>query len=445
MSLRWKIALAMAAIASIATVAIGAASYRETSERLMAEVDRSLLELDGFVNDRRMGADRPLPERGPLSGLDAQILDRDGSVVQSTFTEAVPVSDAARDVVGRARISVFDTVDTADGSYRVRTVGIQRGAVQVGRSLAETDRVLQSLRVRTLLWVVLVAATAIAAGLWIAGRVTASLRRLTDAAEHVGATGRLDVTVDEGRDDEVGRLGAAFDRMLAALARSKEEQHRLVQDAGHELRTPLTSLRANVDTLRRYPALTGPEREAIVDDLRAETDELSDLVNEIVAVASGASSDEPAVPFDLADIASELALRYRRRGGRELTVISSPVPVVAQQAAVQRAISCLLDNACKFDDSGGVIEVSVGRRAGVAEIAVSDRGPGIPDEDLDMVFDRFHRAVTARAQPGSGLGLSIVREVARRHGGDAFARHRAGGGATVGFQLASPPLPPPTV
>ena len=216
MSLRWKIALAMAAIASIATIAIAAASYRETSERLLAEVDRSLLDLDGFVNDRRL-RNGPLPERGPLSALDAQIVDRAGDVVQSTFAEPVPLSDAARSVVGRPRTSVFDTIDTADGSYRVRTVGIQRGAVQVGRSLEETDRVLRSLRVRSLLWVVLVVAAAISAGLWIASRVTASLRRLTDAAEHVGATGRLDISVDEGRDDEVGRLGVAFDRMLTAL------------------------------------------------------------------------------------------------------------------------------------------------------------------------------------------------------------------------------------
>jgi two-component system sensor histidine kinase MprB len=97
---------------------------------------------------------------------------------------------------------------------------------------------------------------------------------------------------------------------------------------------------------------------------------------------------------------------------------------------VQRAISCLLDNACKFDPSG-TIEVTVG----AAGIAVADRGPGIPEHELPLVFDRFHRADDARSMPGSGLGLSIVREVARRHGGEAFARNRDGGGAVVGFRL----------
>jgi two-component system sensor histidine kinase MprB len=98
---------------------------------------------------------------------------------------------------------------------------------------------------------------------------------------------------------------------------------------------------------------------------------------------------------------------------------------------VQRAVSCLIDNADKFDPSGGPIEVHV---AGTT-LWVADRGPGIPDDELPLVFERFHRAEAARSLPGSGLGLSIVREVALRHGGEAFARHRDGGGAEVGFTL----------
>jgi two-component system sensor histidine kinase MprB len=109
--------------------------------------------------------------------------------------------------------------------------------------------------------------------------------------------------------------------------------------------------------------------------------------------------------------------------------------VVAQRSGVQRAISCLLDNARKFDETAGPIEVTVGGGA----VAVSDRGSGIPHADLDRIFDRFYRADEARTMPGSGLGLAIVREVAQRHGGDVWAEHRDGGGATVGFRLAVEP------
>jgi len=436
MSLRWRIALAMAAVAVTATVLIGTASYRETRGRLLAEVDRSLVALDEAIAVRRLDLDAPIPSEGPLAGLYVQVIRADGGIRQSTFPVTIPVTDTDVGVAGRPRVSTFRTVETEAGDFRVRTVGLGRGAVQVGRSLDETDRVLRGLRMRTLLWVVLVAVAAIAAGLWIAGRVTRSLRALTAAAEHVGATGRLDVSVGEGSDDEVGRLSRAFDGMLGALRRSRDQQQRLVQDAGHELRTPLTSLRTNLDTLRRHPGLDDNQRQAIVDDLHAETEELTHLVDEIVTVASGEAALEPLEEFDLGALVGEVADRYARRTDRAISVDAAPGVVRAQRSAIQRAVSSLLDNARKFDTTGGPIEVTVAD----GEVRVADRGPGIPADELDAVFDRFHRTESARSQPGSGLGLAIVRDVAHRHGGDAFAEARPGGGVVVGFRLdPSPP------
>ncbi|MDW3214070.1 MAG: HAMP domain-containing sensor histidine kinase [Ilumatobacteraceae bacterium] len=433
MSLRWKFALALAAIVATTAVAFGTVSYRSTSDRLFAEIDRSLLSIDG-----RLLGQQGVPDRGPLVGFDAQIVLLDGTITGTTFPSPLPISEPDSRVLGRRGVSRFSTVETADGTYRVRTIGVSRGAVQVGRSLDETERILDSLRRRTLLIAGLVSAAAIALGLWISGRATASLRRLTAAAEHVESTGRLDVAVGEEGGDEVGRLGVAFDRMLAALARSKDEQRRLVQDAGHELRTPLTSLRTNLDTLRRYPDLSDADRRAIVDDLHAETQELTSLVDEVVAVAVGGARDEPATSFDLVDVVTEQADRYARRTDRVIEVDGASDVVTAHRSAVQRAVSCLLENATKFDTTGGPIVVTVGDDT----VTVLDRGTGIPEADLDRVFDRFHRSDAARAMSGSGLGLSIVREVAQHHGGDAFASNRPGGGAAVGFRLGR--LPPPT-
>lgn len=438
MSLRWKVALALASLAAVATLAIGTVSYRSTRDRLLAEVDQSLFELERAIVEGRLGRD-PLPGRGPLSGYDAQVITANGQVIESTFPVELPVSAADTALVGDFRATHISTVDTEAGSYRVRTVGLQRGAVQVGRSLAETNRILDSLQNRILVWSVIVGGAATALGWAIASSVTASLRRLTLAAEHVETTGQLDVDTGEAGRDEVGRLTTAFDRMLAALARSKDDQRRLVQDAGHELRTPLTSLRTNLDTLERYPDLSTADRDAIVADLRAETDELTDLVNEVVAVASGETSDEPFVPFDLAELVGGIAGRYERRAGRAVRVTSVPSHVTAQRSGVQRAVSCLLDNARKFDESDQPIDVVVGG----GEVLVADRGPGISAEDATRVFDRFYRAESARTLSGSGLGLSIVREVAERHGGAAFARPREGGGAEVGFRLGLPLDVPP--
>jgi two-component system sensor histidine kinase MprB len=431
------VAIALAAIAFVATAAVGIASYRLTQARLMEEIDRSLSEVEGrWLRDQRgrelIDLDR-LPTRGPFDGFEAQVLGPAGAVRESSFPEPPPLSEAASNVLGQPGATVIETIESDGVDYRLRTIGQSRGAVQVGRGLDETDRVLRSLRARTLLLGLIVAGVAMAAGWWIAGRVTASLRRLTAAAEHVEATGELDTPVGADGNFVVGRLGAAFDRMLAAVARSRDDQQRLVEDAGHELRTPLTSLRTNVDTLRRHPELAPTDRAAIVADLHAETEELTELVNEIVAVASGDLTDGPRQQLDLAELASDVAARYQRRTGRAIVVAAVPTHVVGQRSAIQRAISCLLDNARKFDPGDGPIEVSVSADG----IAVADRGTGIPDQELGRVFDRFHRADEARALPGSGLGLSIVRDVARRHGGDAYAQNRPGGGAVVGFTITT--------
>ncbi len=435
MSLRWKVALAMAAMVALTAVAFGAASYRSTRARLFDAVDRSLTDVEA----RRINRDQ-LPARGPLDVFDAQVIGLDGAVRQSTFTVELPVTDADIELIG-TRNSRFSTVETEAGEFRVRTVGLPGGALQVGRSLEDTNDVLRTIRARTLLIAALVTSIAAAVGLWIAGRVTASLRRLTRAAEHVEATGELHVDLGDasasGRD-EVGRLGGAFERMMSALARSRDEQRRLVQDAGHELRTPLTSVRTNIATLRRYPSMPTADRDAIMADLDAETDELTSLVNEIVAVATGAAADDPVESFDLVALVAEVAQRVERRTGRVVRIEGEPTTVHGQRSAVQRAVSCLLDNAAKFDVSDGPLDVVVHPDG----VTVLDRGPGIADDDLGRVFDRFHRSSEARSLPGSGLGLSIVRAVAERHGGTVSAANRPGGGAAVGFRLGVPFDPP---
>lgn len=441
MSLRLRVALALGALAAAATLVVGVAGYRSASDRLMVEVDRSLSETVRLVPVDRRGQVVSLPPRGPLSVYEVQVLAPDGTVQLTSFPAEVDPGDAARTVSGRSGAVVVETIELDGIAYRVRTVGFATGGVQVARSLEEIDRVLDALRGRTVVVILLVTLVAAGSGWIIAGRVTASLRRLTRAADTVASTGRLDVEVPVRGDDEVGRLGAAFTSMLDALARSRAEQRRLVEDAGHELRTPLTSVRTDVDVLHRYPDLPAAQRAEIVEDLRRETDELIGLVDEIVTVASGVAPDEPFEDVVLADLVGEVADRFERRTGRAVRVHADRAVVRAQPTAIQRAVSNLVDNARKFDTSESPIEVTV--RAGTVEVA--DRGPGIPADEHARVFERFHRAVHARTAPGSGLGLAIVADIVRRHGGERWVRDREGGGAVVGFGLRVPGelLPPP--
>lgn len=444
MSLRWKLTLALAVIAALGTGLVGALSYQSTQSRLMTEIDRSLVNATDRFLDRRGGGrgDRPgsfenlrlsIPER-PL-GIEqfiVQLVDPSGEVLAATDGVTIAVTPDVMAVMEGDGASWSSTEVADDGStYRLRSFATPIGIVRVGRDLAETDNVLADLRTRTVLLSTLVAALAAVVGWLIALRVTSRLRRLSIAVEDVAATGRLNLDAPVTGRDEAGRLGRSFGEMLTALARSKEQQQRLVEDAGHELRTPLTSLRTNLDVLRRHPTMDDTMRAQVLADIDRDTTELSTLVEEVVAVAADRHTTELPEPVLLSESVERVVAKARRRVSRDIVVTADESIVMVRPALLERAISNLIDNAAKFDRSNSPIEIVVNRGA----IIVSDRGPGIPEADLSFVFERFHRSVTARTMPGSGLGLSIVAEVATSHGGTVVARNRPGGGAEVGFIL----------
>ena len=442
MTLRAKLALVLASLAALAAIGVGLLSYDATSTRMLAEIDRTLLNSSRARNDLdddnlpNPGGGRP--GRGSDGGVQLaslevfQVLNAAGQIIIQTDGVTLPVNAAELAVARTGRGEVLRTVTGSDKrEFRVRTQPRRIGAFQFGRDLSEMNRVLHDLRSRILLVGGVAVVLAAFAGWFAARGLTKSLSALTEAASEVSSTGRLDIDVAAGGRDEVGRLGTAFSTMLTALNTSREEQRRLVQDAGHELRTPLTSLRTNVDVLRRHGDLPAEMRMKVLDDLDIEVAELSSLVEEVVAVGSGRSPDEPSVEVRIADVVESAAGRVGRRTGRTIDITADNSVVLAQRSSLDRAITNLLDNAAKFDSSAEPIEISVVQ----GRVAVRDHGPGIAPADLDLVFDRFYRAVAARSQPGSGLGLSIVTEVAAAHGGTTFAANHPERGAIVGFEL----------
>ncbi|MGA1346302.1 MAG: ATP-binding protein [Ilumatobacteraceae bacterium] len=450
MSLRLRIALVLAAIAATATVAVGVVSYRVTADRLLEAVDDSLTQAGAVAISRRL--DERLFERGPLAELAVRVVLADGRVLQTTFADAFPVTRREADLVGRPGQMRNRTARISGEEFRVHTIGFEDGLVQIGRPLEETNDVLATLRTRTALLVVAVSVLAAAVGALLAGRVTRPLRRLTDTAERVETTGRPDAgglrvepVVDGATSDEVARLTNAFARMLDALERSRADQTRLVQDAGHELRTPLTSLRTNLDMLARYPDLDAGERAEMLTAVRAEAEELTALVNEVVQLASGESDDVEPEAVVVSTVVDEAVRRVERRTGRTIAVTADDSTVWVRRAALARAVANLLDNAVKFSPADSPIDVTV--EAGT--VAVADRGPGVAAQDRERIFERFHRAEEARTLPGSGLGLSIVAEMARTHGGSVFVEDRPEGGAVIGMRLpvldGADPWPAPGV
>ena len=284
-------------------------------------------------------------------------------------------------------------------------------------------------------WIFLVGGIGIALAAGLAALVaTAALRpvrRLTAAAENVAATGSLTERVEVTGHDELGRLATQFNAMLAALERSVGAQRRLVADASHELRTPLTAVRTNIDLLREGKLPKDEERHAL-DEASVELDALTRLVSDLVELARGEERKLRLEDVQLDDLVASTVERAQARAPQVTFVTAlSPTQVRADPVLLERAVSNLLDNAVKYSPDGAPIEVSV--RGG--EVIVADHGPGIADEDLPRVFDRFYRAATARSKPGAGLGLAIVREAAEAHGGRATAESSPSGAR---FRLVLP-------
>ena len=454
MTLRTRFAGTLALVALLVAGAVGLLSYRAASDRIFDEIDASLQTISAAVvagqtqvltavptDDGPDGPDDGPPRRGPQ--LVAQTVAADGTVthlggrpVQLPVgpAELTPAASGRQGATAAAQVGLGRT------TYRVLSTALPQGGVlQVATDVDATVRVLAGMARQIALTGVVVVFAAAAAGWLVAQRVTRRLVRLTGIAEEVSASGALHGEVPVGGRDEVGRLAASFRTMLDRLAGAREAQNRLVQDAAHELRTPLTSLRTNASVLRRIAELSPAARERLVDDVQSETRELSNLVEELVELALAERPDEPEATVDLLAVARKAAERVHRRTGRETRVEGAATHVRGRRGSLERAVGNLVENAAKFDASGTEpVEV----RVGPAGVTVADRGPGLGEADVERVFDRFHRADTARGLPGSGLGLSIVRDVAVAHGGTVSARTRAGGGAEVGFTVGADRLLP---
>jgi len=449
MTFRTQVALLVAVLVAAAALVGGVAARVSAERELVEEIDEFLIDRSGAFDDAanarrgfflRPGAPQvPIrPEAGRRPGeLDlaaedsiSQIIDPAGEVVIATEGGVALPSRPETELPYELETVSVDGVELR---MITRPLARERGfTVQIARDLAETNSALEGLTRRLLVGGLLVTAVAAVLGWLLARRLTRPIGRLTAATEHVTRTKDLDQPVDVGGTGEVGRLADSFNTMLDELGTSRAQQRRLIEDAGHELRTPLTSLRTNVELLQN-PDLADDDRARVLARLRSEATELSTLVNEVVDLGTDSRASEPFVPCDLVEIADAVAQRARRRRDRtiELTGVET-APVVGQPQLLGRAVTNLVDNALKFDPTGTVtIEVHSDG------IDVLDRGPGIPDDELALVFDRFHRAATSRDVTGSGLGLSIVRQVVEAHGGTVHAANREGGGAAVGFRLST--------
>ncbi|RPI21461.1 MAG: sensor histidine kinase, partial [Actinobacteria bacterium] len=431
MKLRSRIAIAAASAVVVAVVLVTLGTYVVARRELRSEIDASLVERVRLA--QRAADDIRRFFSVPIIGFPVRrIAQFDTAYYLLTLPSGeslsppgqpfdLPTPDGEQGSDPELSDIWVEGVHLRMVSARVEPIGI----LTVARPLAEVDQALAGLAVSLVAIGGIASLLAGVAGLLIGRSALRPIDDLTRAAEHVAETQQLAQRIEVEGEDEVARLAASFNAMLAALEESRLQQRRLVRDAGHELRTPLTALRMNVEMLARPVGISDEVRRELVAAAVEEVEALSALVAELIDLATDRHAEEPMTAVDLGEMVAEAAERCRRRSGREVVVAGDGGTVRVRRSAVARAVDNLLDNAVKWSPEGTPIEVSLAS----GRVAVRDHGPGIAAEDRPKVFDRFYRADAARAMPGSGLGLSIVKQIAEDHGGSVFVEEAYGGGA----------------
>ncbi|MBA3265914.1 MAG: HAMP domain-containing histidine kinase [Nocardioidaceae bacterium] len=444
MSIANRIALLAACAVGLSVSMATLAAYVTLRAQLHERLDDSLLKRATAATTTN------LVEDATLSDLPAEVLGAadlriyvvyaDGTIYpRKTASWVAPASTAELEVAAGIRPRSLRTI-SRDG-YDDRAAAVPAGsgkALLFVQSSEPIERTLDQMGV-VLLFVGL--GGIVAAGLIGAAVARSSLmpvRRMSAAAEHIARTHEL-TPIDVTGDDELASLATSFNDMLASLAASRDRQRRLIADAGHELRTPLTSLRTNLELLAladRRGGLTSQQRDEIFTDATAQVEELSTLVGDLVELARDEPLNRAPEPLDLADVVDRAVQRVKRRApSLTFDVETAPWWILGESQILERAVTNLLDNAAKWSPPGGTIGVTLSN--GV--LSVSDEGAGISDADLPMIFERFYRAADARTMPGSGLGLSIVRQAVERHGGSVSVARREPHGAVFTLTLPGHP------
>ena len=321
----------------------------------------------------------------------------------------------------------------------------RQGLIRVMESIGEVDAPLASLRIALFLLSPLAVLVSAVGGYWLAGRALKPVDDITRLAGEIGA-GQLSRRLPEPPvRDELGRLAGTFNEMIARLEGSFHAMKRFTADAAHELRSPLANMQGTIEVTLSNPRDEAQYRAALAS-VADDVDRLRKIVEDLLILARADAGKLPfereAVRLDI--LGKEVAESFQERAAASGVAIrsecSGPVIVVGDERWLRQLAFNLVDNAVKFTGSvrrsgrEGEVAIRVGAENGHATLVVDDSGPGIPEADLERIFERFYRAESARGQgtkDGFGLGLSIAAWIVKSHAGTIRAERRTEGGARI--------------
>lgn len=456
MSIRLRLTLLYSGILALTLIAFSTLLY-VTQSQLTYDNIRTNLErqVGGVTNPRRFPGSLGEPPPGGnstgtvgnLPGRWTQIRKIDGTLSARTpdlVDSPLPISDAGLRSVqnGKPWVEAAQIDNESLLIYSQAFTG-QGGViqiVQVASPISERENALGILRLILIIGSSLAIVAAFAVGWVLAGISLRPIHRLTQTAQAIGAERNFSRRVQHtGPNDEIGQLAVTFNGMLTELEsayrqvqQALQAQRRFAADASHELRTPLTTIRGNIELLGHEPPIEPKEQADILADAKAEVDRLIRLVNQLLLLARADAGRimrrEPvAVKPLIEDVYRQVKLLAPDR-----TILCEAVPeamVMGDSDALKQVLLILLDNAVGHTPPKATISVRTTADEKCVSIDVRDTGPGIAPDHLPHIFERFYRGDVSRSGAGSGLGLSIAKELVQAQNGSLSMSSELGQGS----------------
>ena len=459
-SVRGRLTLFFVTVLAAALVVVGGLIYVLLARALYSRIDDNLravvqITTTSLANDLAEGQSIEDAARSTAAELSSRqqmlaIYDRDGRLLaEAGRDDDLTIALPPLETIPTAQAALLTVTEAADDDDRhrlaVRRVTISPGQVPyvivVGSPLEPTDEELESLR-EVLAYVVPIALMLAGGGGWFLARQSLSpIAAMAARAGRIGAENLGERLPAGNPRDELGRLAATFNDLLGRLEASLTQQRRFMADASHELRTPVATARTAASVALQQPHREEPDYRETLHIIEQQTARLSRIVDDMFTLARADAGTYPlhTTPMYLDEVVDDVIRAGRVLAStKEVTIDLASTPSSSfsgDEELVRRLVVNLLDNAVRHAPSGTTVSVELRNASGAYAISITDRGPGIPQEIQDRIFERFYRGDTARVRTvhgdgGAGLGLALARWIANVHGGDVSLTRSSEHGTT---------------